>query len=701
MKIGRRPRLAAILATSLGGVLVAGALAFAPGSAGGETLAAADPIAPLGWAVTNLSSGAPQTDDAVAADADGSVVAVRWRPCTGTSCRPESHLRISTDAGRTFGPLRTVDDSASAPIVAVAGVHVLTASSGRAGSGKPVVRVNRWSGGATGGTPQKVEIATTASPTNLRLAASGNRAVLAYRVASDVFVARTGDGGATWSTPSVVEVGNGQLDVDVDGDEAVVVSATGADTWSVRASSDAGTTWGAPHSLVVAGGGGATPRVAITAGGRIALGLSYAEGGSRRGEVRTSTDGVTWSTPTKLASLSATQTLDLAAEGGTFFAGGDGLSLHRSTGDGSWSRIGEYRRVVWSSTAHVRQFASTGRSAVAVSANGPLVMHGSTLLRSFPDTRTPSVRFTAVPPAVTKVANQVVRFAATDADAADAWLTYECGYGSNAGFEECSSPHQISRWSPEVAGRKQELRVRAIDAAGRVSPVVTARWILDQVPPVHTFVRAKEVVLTSRAMFRWGAEEHESSVASYQVRYSVTAQTAARMSRAWRTPRALARTTRRSVILAVPRGKVVCVQMRATDRAGNVSAWTRQQCAARPYDDRALARSGSTKRLRDKRFVDGSATRLRARGTVTLRGVQKRSEVVVVLKREPGRRGITIHRPGVKGTTFIGAAGRRKFGVVRTAPGPTQRRTGPVRLSGDAVIDGLVMLPRWAYGVRH
>jgi len=693
VKIGRRPRLAAILATSLGAVLVAGALAMVPGSAAGETAAAAEP-APLGWAVTNLSTSAvSQADDAVDADAEGPVVAVRWRPCSATSCRRESALRVSSDAGRTFGPLRKVDDGAHGPVVAVAGAHVLTASDGFAGLAKPVVRVDRWATGATSGTPETVEIATTASPTNLRLAASGDRAVLTYRVASSVFVARTDDGGATWSAPTVVAVGNGNVDLDVNGIKAALVANTGTGTWTVRVSADAGTTWGPVRTLAVGWDGG-TPRVAITTGGAIAFGLSYADGGSRRGEVRTSADGATWSEPTKLANLSATQMLDVAAEGDTFFASGDGQNLHRSTGGGSWGRVDEYSRVVTSRAAHERQLANAGRTAVAVSASGPVVMHGSTLLRSFPDTRTPTVRFTAVPPPVTTVANQAVRFAATDADSADAWLTYECGYGNNPWFEECSSPHQISRWSPEVAGPQQELRVRAIDAAGRVSPVVTARWILDQAPPANTFVHAKEVVLTSRATFRWGADEFESSVASYQVRYSVTAQTAARMSRTWRTPRALARTPRRSVSLAVPRGKVVCVQMRATDRAGNVSGWT-QQCAARPYDDRALTRSGSTKKLRHKRFVDGSATRIRPGGTVRLRAVPRGADVIVVYKREPGRRGLTIRRPGVM-RAYVDTAGRTKFAVVETVAQPRQRRAGAVRITGDGVLDGIAVLPRWA-----
>ncbi|MBW9216722.1 exo-alpha-sialidase [Mumia sp. zg.B53] len=699
MKIGRRPRLAAILATSLGGVLVAGALAFAPGSAVGETTAAAEP-APIrtqtGWAVTNLASalghGSPQTHDLVDVDAEGTVVAARWRPCTRSACGSRSYLRVSSDAGRTFGPPQIVDDAASTPVVAVSAATVLTASPAVAGPGTHVVRVQRW----IRQTPTSHDLAVAQRPVNLRLAASGERGVLAFRVGSTVMSMRTENAGASWSTPVVVGTSNGSLDVGIEGTRAVVVLASGGGTWSVRVSDDAGATWGAAHGLATSSDDAAVPRVAVTPSGRIALAGSHLEASRRRGDVRTSLDGTTWSPAASLAWLSATQVVDLAADGENLVASGDGLSLRRSTGGASWGFISEHHRVVSSMTSGF--LADASRTSVAVASDGVLTMHGSTLLRSFPDTRAPSVRLTAVPPAVTTKPDQVVRFTGADADAADAWLMYECAYGANE-FRPCTSPHNLREWYPHLHGSDQSLRVRATDAAGRVSPVATTRWMLDQAAPDGPYqTGGKSFSLRTAHTFRWSAFDADSGVASYDVRYSTTSQTASRMSRSWRTSRALTRRQSPSVRLAIPRGKAVCVQARAHDRAGRVSAWSGVGCMSRPYDDRALRRSGVTKKVRDRRHLNRVATRLTKSGRLTLRGVEAGSIVYVVYKRTPSM-GAGHLRPRGNVNFVFGERGPTRFRQVWRFD-DAARRGGSVSIAasrpGSIVIDGLAVVPRWA-----
>lgn len=685
-----------MITTALGTALAAGALV----TAGGGAAAGEQPSevrTGTGWAVANLSAKpTPQTYDVVDVDAEGAVVAARWRPCTqnASGCDDRSYLRISMDRGKTFGEARQVDDVLNSTAVAVAGDRVLTAGSWATSQTGRVVRVSRWAPG-TSADVSTYDIPIGAQPSGLRLAASGDRGLLTYRVGTDLMLARTTDGGATWSVPTVVGTTSGPADVDLNGDRAVMASAAEEGAWEVRVSDDAGATWGHGRMLAAASENRAV-RVAVAADGRIALAGSHLEGDSHRGDVQTSTDGAMWTERTSLGYLSSREVVDVAADDDAFVASGDGLSLLRSTDGANWPVVAEHRRVVRSPASH--QLADTGRTAVAVSEDGMLTMHGSMLMRSFADTHAPSVRLTSVPPAVTRQTNVAIRFAGSDPDAAGAWLKYECAYGGSSGFGECSSPFSMARKAAVMYGSDQYFRVRAIDAAGHVSPTVTARWILDRWAPMNVYAKAKDVVLGPRARFRWGAEEHESKVASYQVRYSVTSQTARRMA-SWRTTKALTKTTRRSVSLAVPKGRVVCIQVRARDVAGNASAWTRRECAARPYDDRDLIRNGKTRKLTGKRFLDRRATRLYMDSSVRLKGVERKSQVFVVFKRQPGRSSLTVSRPGTR-KALVMTNGSTKFRVIREVSAPHQRRAGAIRISPagtPVVLDGLVVLPRWAW----
>ncbi|KAA1423385.1 exo-alpha-sialidase [Mumia zhuanghuii] len=702
MEAGRRQRSAAALAAVLGGILVAGMLAV--GSASGEV---ASPVPQVdtgtGWAVTNLAAGSPQGSatpqmyDRVQVDAEGAVVAVHWRPCSGVeACSPRSYLRLSTDAGQSFGAAQSVDDAATAPVVAVAAGHVITAAPGDSGPSKPVVRIKRW-GSAPSTAPAVQEIATTERPTDIRVAASGERGLLLYRDGDDVTLTSTEDAGATWSEPVVLGQSSSGQDVDIVGSRAVVAYGAGGGAWSTRVSDDAGVSWAEARTLAAGSEPAAAVRVAVTRGGRVALAASHAEAGSRRGDVRTSVDGVTWTAPTSLAYLSAPQVVELAVQGDAIVASGDGQSVRRSTDGETWAVIREHRRVVDAHSSH--PFSSPWRTDVAVSSDGPLTMHGSTLLRSFRDTRPPAVRFTSVPPAATRVANQRVSFVGGDPDASRAWLLYECSFGNNPWYEECASPHSISRWSPEVAGPRQVLRVRVTDAAGRRSPVVTARWTLDERPSLLVWSTSDGPPITRspRASIRWAAEDAESGAAAYDVRYSLTSQTAKRMSRQWRTTRALTRTRATSAKVAVPHGKVACVDVRAYDRAGNVSAWHRVTCVARPYDDRALKRSGSAKKVRGQRYYGGVATRLTKDGRLVLRGVERGSAVYVLYEHAPRKGTGTLLLPGPDQS--FGGRGDKPLHNRVFASETVGRPAGSVAVradEGSILIDGLAVLPRWA-----
>jgi hypothetical protein len=242
------------------------------------------------------------------------------------------------------------------------------------------------------------------------------------------------------------------------------------------------------------------------------------------------------------------------------------------------------------------------------------------------------------------------------------------------------------------------VRVRAIDAAGHVSPTVTARWILDRAAPSAPYhLSARDITLASRHTFRWGAYDADTSVSSYDLRWSKTKQTASHVSHAWHRRYGV---KARSVRLPVTRGKVTCLQVRARDRAGNVSGWSRRNCVARPYDDRALRRSGTTKKLRNKHFYGRSATRLSGNGRLTLRGVEKGSVVWVVLHQYPRSGAGVVKIPGQGTNRLIGLRGPKRFRVVEGLRDQLALRDGRVQVvstrGAQVVLDGLAVVPWWA-----
>ncbi|QMW67839.1 hypothetical protein H4N58_08290 [Mumia sp. ZJ1417] len=674
--IGRRPRLAAMVATSLGGVLVAGVLAVAPGSAAGETTTAAEPAA-LGWASTSLSRNSGIVGS------HGRSVAVA-QPGVTPAGADRSSVRISRDGGRTFGPSK---DVTGRPLDVTVDAERLWVVSRVPGQVRELV-VQSWDldGGSV------VSAARVTAPSAIKeavLAIDGEDLVLAAGLdGGAVVTVGSADSGRTWATPVAVAsswvVG---IDAAVVGDRVVLAYGVRPDDWAteVRTTDDHGATWSGARSLAM--DGTLSPSLAVTA-----RGVSLAVVVDRAVTVRTSIDGNEWSGPMSVMPVPSGEIgASIAAYGDAVYATSDGTRIF-GTRDGS-----DWKELV--SPAPLRAMFPTlapdDIDGFVATDDGVGVLNGGVLVRGYRDQHAPSARFTAVPPAITRVPNQVVRFTSSDPDGPGAWVRYECAFGAND-FRPCSSPHSLAEWYPHLSDSYQTLRVRAFDAAGRVSPVVTTRWILDQAAPEPPYrTTEQEITTASRHTFRWRGSDADSGIASYDLRWSSTAQTASRMSRAWRSAGGVRGT---SVRLGVARGKVTCLQVRARDRAGLASAWSQPDCIARPYDDRSLARSGTTKKVRDKRFYGGSATRLTRKGRLTLRGVEAGSVVHVVYKKSP-RMGAGILRPrgnvnylfGERGTTRFRAAWRFHDNVRR--PGPVSVR---VSEPGAIIIDGLAVLPRWA-----
>jgi hypothetical protein len=167
---------------------------------------------------------------------------------------------------------------------------------------------------------------------------------------------------------------------------------------------------------------------------------------------------------------------------------------------------------------------------------------------------------------------------------------------------------------------------------------------------------------------------------------------------AWRTARTA--TTLRQHVFGVSSGQIICV--RARQHSWEVtSPWSRLTCVVRALDDEHLRRVGPVKVVKDVRYVDDHASRIRARTRVLIGAVPAgalygpvftdpgiRPDGTVCTKpswrirgqREPnGATGVTtgpldllLHRTSVAGTAIM----RSPFGM--TCP-----------------VGGFVVVPRW------
>ncbi|MGH1564492.1 hypothetical protein [Mumia sp. DW29H23] len=311
----------------------------------------------------------------------------------------------------------------------------------------------------------------------------------------------------------------------------------------------------------------------------------------------------------------------------------------------------------------------------------------------------PVVRLTKVPPAFTTDRTPTIHFTVSQPDDQQTPVKVYCADAPNSYPEECASPFTVPiEWSERGSS---VIYVEAIDEAGN-SSVAVARWTVDLAAPDLWPVRTPSAISSDRHTFRWDADDAGIGIASYDTKLSITSQTAQRMSKRWESGRlSKPRTT-----IRVPRGMVACLQVRATDRLGNRSSWLRMPCVARSQGHRALERRGATRILRDSRYIDGTAIQIDRGGRVVLRGVQRRSRVIVAYRRHPGGDWFRVRVRGrqsqwidVVGTDVIGTENEPRKGWVEISRTP--RRDGPVVIEGHdrARLDGLAVIPPWAFGM--
>jgi photosystem II stability/assembly factor-like uncharacterized protein len=132
------------------------------------------------------------------------------------------------------------------------------------------------------------------------------------------------------------------------------------------------------------------------------------------------------------------------------------------------------------------------------------------------------------------------------------------------------------------------------------------------------------VQLASSTLVSWSGSDASSGVAQYQVRYQRAAYNAG--FGAWVYPagwQALPASTSKVTATGLVQGYDYCYSVRATDQAGNSSAWTPSRCTARALDDRTLSASTGWLRVTGSNWWNSTATTTTTAGArLTKSGVQ-------------------------------------------------------------------------------
>lgn len=147
----------------------------------------------------------------------------------------------------------------------------------------------------------------------------------------------------------------------------------------------------------------------------------------------------------------------------------------------------------------------------------------------------------------------------------------------------------------------------------------------DTVAPVSVkLTGVPAVTLGTSVTPTFSATDATNGIASYAVSYRRAAVNSGYSA-------ATVKTLTKPAAIAVSRGYSYCFSVRATDRAGNTSAPTPEQCVMVPLDDRSLTRSSGFAPVTSSAYYAGTATKATAKGqTLTRTGVTSIRQLTVI-----------------------------------------------------------------------
>ena len=207
--------------------------------------------------------------------------------------------------------------------------------------------------------------------------------------------------------------------------------------------------------------------------------------------------------------------------------------------------------------------------------------------------------------------------------------TFSCSL-DGAAFSPCRNPVTFTGLSQGT----HSFEVAARSYAGNTDPAPPAQtWTVDSIAPTVPEVGGSGLTrpFTVRLAMpvNWAATDTGSGVANYDVRY----QSARYTSDLDASARWQSQTLSGGATWGGTPGHTYCFSARATDYAGNTSAWSRPRCAAVPVDDRGLTiAAGSWHRKTGQGFFQGTYTEGSAKGAaLTLAGARARRVTIVAV----------------------------------------------------------------------
>ena len=344
------------------------------------------------------------------------------------------------------------------------------------------------------------------------------------------------------------------------------------------------------------------------------FGSPYGEQQSMRwtfGNGSTESDGATWAPAQLTAGV-----YDLSAwipaqhSGATAhytvndFNGSHSVSVNQTSARGTWAALGEFTTgVTGTITAHVGDDTSTS-SVVAVDAMKFHFVHAIDQQPPNGTITAPATGSFARPGAAVTLAGwftddvYVTKVVFSVADTSGAWQVVGTDtHNGNGTFK--------TTWKESYPeGTVVSVRAEIHDTVDHVTTATASNVLtIDATRPTASMVQPGSWTTTARSQrLTWSGADNMSGVASYDLRGKWSTYTGWTSSWHWIGP-AGGFTSTAATYGGMRPGWQYCFEVRAHDRAGNLSAWSGPRCIGRALDDAVLrAAAGPWSRSRSSRF---------------------------------------------------------------------------------------------------
>ena len=254
----------------------------------------------------------------------------------------------------------------------------------------------------------------------------------------------------------------------------------------------------------------------------------------------------------------------------------------------------------------------------------------------------------------------------------------------------CRSPLRLSG----LRDGSHTIQVEATSTGGTVKTEMVA-WNVDSAAPSAKSRKLRKLVRKGQPSFQYrGADKGGSDLAGYEVK----TRRAGKRGKFKADPVATDPSGKPESAsdLKVGAGETVCASVRAVDGAGNRSAWSKERCATRPFDETALRKEGKWKKVRGKRYSGHHALQAKRPGASLNFLLGRASKVKVLAGRcsACGKLAVEVRGHRRKVIDLSKTEKRRSRVTVFNAKWP-KRKDGRLRLialgGGQVRVDGVAV----------